>query len=259
VPETVFYLSGHADDALLFRGEGLFTDMHTQDVKTVQIVLSAGDAGRTDGWWQARETACVESMAGALTAGPVAEARVTVNGHRVQRYTAPTWVLYALRLPDGGLDGNGFAATGFRTMTKLRAGTIPSLAAVDGSATYSGWADLVATLRAIVAAQRGTTVHPWVNAADQDRGLSPDDHPDHYAGSEALLQFAAAVGLNRLWWVSYDIRNRPANLAGYALDIKRFPFQLYGWALDDLTATLPNEQEWAWWGARSYAREEIAG
>jgi hypothetical protein len=50
--------------------------------------------------------------------------------------------------------------------------------------------------------------------------------------------------------------NRPANLAGYALDIKWFPIRLYGWATDDLMGVQPNAQEWTWWGDRSYAREE---
>jgi hypothetical protein len=256
LPDTVFYVNAHADDALFFRGEGLFTDMHTPDVKTVQVLVTAGDAGRTDGWWETRETACLEAMAGTLTPGAVTSARVTVNGHRVQRHTAVTWVVYALRLPDGGLDGNGFPATGNRSLTKLRSGAIGSLPAVDGSTTDTGWADLVATLRAIVTAQRGTTVRPWINAPDPDRAATPGDHPDHWATGEAVRDFAAAAGLNRLWWVSYDTKNRPANLTGYALDIKLFPIRLYGWATDDLMGVQPNAQEWTWWGDRSYAREE---
>jgi hypothetical protein len=155
LPDTVFYVNAHADDALFFRGEGLYTDLHTPEVKTVHVLVTAGDAGRTDGWWETRETALLEATAGTLTPGPVTSARVTVNGHRVQRYTAPTWVVYALRLPDGNLDGNGFPATGNRSLTKLRSGAIGSLPAVDGSTTYTGWADLVATLRAIVTASGG--------------------------------------------------------------------------------------------------------
>ena len=61
--DVVFYVCAHTDDALLFRGEGLYTDLHTAGVTTVQVLLTADDAGRTDGWWEAHEAACIESMA----------------------------------------------------------------------------------------------------------------------------------------------------------------------------------------------------
>ena len=166
--DVVFYVTAHTDDALLFRGEGLFTDLHLQGVRTVQILVTADDAGRTDGWWEAHEAACIESMTGTLTPGTPASARVPVNGHPIQRHTGPTWALYALR----------------------------------------------------------------------------------------LREFAAADDLDRLWWVSYDVSGRPANLSGYAHDIKWFLFRLYGWTMDRLMSTPPNQQEWDWWGARSYSRTE---
>ena len=74
-----------------------------------------------------------------------------------------------------------------------------------------------------------------------------------------MLAFAAADDFDRLWWVSYDVRGRPANLVGYAHDIKWFLFRLYGWKMDERMNTPPNQQEWNWWGARSYARTEEAG
>ncbi|MGR6964402.1 hypothetical protein ACU610_08090 [Geodermatophilus sp. URMC 61] len=253
--DVVFYVTAHTDDALLFRGEGLFTDLHLQGVRTVQIVVTADDAGRTDGWWEAHEAACIESMTGTLTPGTPTSARIPVNGHRIQRHTGPTWALYALRLPDGNTTGQGYESTGFRTLGKLQRGEIPSLPAIDGSTTYDGWDDLVTTLRRIVSSERGS-MRPWVNTADHDRALNPGDHPDHYAVADAVREFAATDDLDRLWWVSYDVRDRPANLSGYAYDIKWFPFRLYGWTMDRLMSTPPNQEEWDWWGARSYARTE---
>src|SRR3954469_4175536 len=75
VPDSVFYVATHPDDALLFRGEGYFTDLHSPGVTTITIVPSAGDAGRNDGWWEAREAGCVESIVGALSPGAVASGR----------------------------------------------------------------------------------------------------------------------------------------------------------------------------------------
>jgi hypothetical protein len=258
VSDVVFYVGAHTDDALLFRGEALFTDLHTPDVTTVHVVLTADDAGRTDGWWEAHEAACIESMAGTLTPVEPTSAQVTVNGHSIQRYTGPTWALYALRLPDGNVNGEGFPSTDGRTLGKLQSGEISSLPAIDGSTAYDSWEDLVTTLREIVSSQQGTD-RPWVNTSDHDRALSPDDHPDHYAVADAVSEFAAEDGLDRLWWVSYDIRDRPANLAGLAHDSKWFLFHLYGWKTDELIGTPPNEEEWGWWGARSYARTEEGG
>ena len=256
--DVVFYITAHTDDALLFRGQGLFTDLHTAGVTTVQIVVTADDAGRTDGWWEAHETACVESLAGTLTPGTPTSDRVPVNGHPVQRYTGPTWALYALRLPDGNTSGEGYESTGFRTLGKLQRGEIPALPAIDGSTSYDSWDDLVTTVREIVTSERGA-MRPWVNAADHDHALNPEDHPDHYAVADAVREFAAVDDLDRLWWVSYDVSRRPANLAGYPYDIKWFLFRLYGWKTDELINTPPNPQEWDWWGARSYARTEHAG
>lgn len=257
--DVTFYAGAHTDDVLLFRGENLFTDLHTPDVRTVHVVLTADDAGRTDGWWEAHEAACIESMAGTLTPGEPRSDRATVNGHSIQRFSGPTWVVYGMRVPDGNVDGEGFQSTGFRTLGKLRSGEIAALAAIDGSTTYDGWDDFVTTLRGIVSSERGATERPWITTADHDRALNPGDHPDHYAGAEAVLEFAEADGLKREWWVSYDVRDREANLVGRPLDIKWFLFRLYGWKNDELIGAPPNEEEWDWWGARSYARTEGDG
>jgi|1186.fasta_scaffold268544_1 hypothetical protein len=259
MPDVTFYVGAHTDDVLLFLGEALFTDLHSPDVRTVHIVVTADDAGRTDGWWEAHEAACIESMAGTLTPGEPTSDQVTVNGHPIQCYSGPTWAYYGLRLPDGNLTGDGFPSTGGDTLGKLKSGEISSLSAIDGSTTYDGWTDLVTTLRGIVASERGSTARPWLSTSDHDRALSPDDHPDHYAVADAVLEFAEADGLNRQWWVSYDVRDRPANLVGLALDSKCFLFRLYGWKTDELIGTPPNEEEWNWWGARSYSRTEEAG
>jgi len=257
---VTFYISGHPDDALFFRGEQLFTDLHSGGVSTVQIVASAGDAGRVDEWWQAREAACVEAMLGTLSPGDPVSTQVMVNDHPLQRYARPGWACYFLRLPDGNNrdDVEGFDSTDHLTMGKLQAESIPSLPTVDGSTTYTEWSDLVDTLRSIITREGGATPHPWVNTSDPDRGLNPRDHRDHYAVADAVAAFAEADGLNRVWWVSYGVGNKPDNLAGYALDIKWFLVRLYGWALDDLMATPPNEEEWRMWGAKTYFRIESA-
>jgi hypothetical protein len=255
VTDVAFYVATHPDDALIFRGDQLWADGHLFGTHLVHVTVSAGDAGRVDGWWQQREAGTIAALGatqspaagtgGAVTAG--------VNGHAVARYAGCGWTAYCLRLPDGGLDANGFDSTGHATLTKLANGSIPSIAAVDGSTSYSGWDDLCATLRALFSLERaaGTTAAPWINAADPDRVSSPGDHPDHYAASEAVRSVAVHDGYQRAWWVSYDVRNRPADVQGFSLAQKRFLFEAYGWQTGG-----PNEDEWGWWGPKRYDRTE---
>jgi hypothetical protein len=255
--DIVFYVSGHPDDALLFRGDALYTDLHSDGVKVVHVVTTAGDAGRTDGWWQAREQGSVDAFQATLSPNKILSGPVSVNGHPVQRYTAPGWSCYFQRLPDGNLDNTGFPSTGGHTLGKLQSGAITTLPAVDGSTTYSGWASFTATLQAIFAKEREgmATTRPWVNAADYDRAASPGDHPDHYATADGLRSFVTS-GYNRAWWVSYDVQNRPANINGIELESKRYLFYYYGYAVQDRTGTAPNDTEWDWWGPKRYERLE---
>ncbi|MDQ3151867.1 MAG: PIG-L family deacetylase [Actinomycetota bacterium] len=260
--DVVCYVAGHPDDALLFRGEVLYSDLHTPDATVVHIVVSAGDAGRTDGWWQAREQAAVAALRSTLSPDPVLEDTVVVSpqlrSHGIRRYRAPGFACYCLRLPDGNVDGAGFPATQRRTLGKLQTGQVASLPAVDGSTAYQGWSDLRDTLRALIARERQgmATLRPWVNTSDPSRALNPGDHPDHYATADAIDYFARADGLNRAWWVSYDTQQRAANLTGLGLLVKRMLFYSHGYDLQARTGTPANDTEWDWWGAKSYARTE---
>jgi hypothetical protein len=254
MPDVSFYIATHPDDALVFRGDQLYADAHLAGSRLVHVTVSAGDAGRSDGWWEEREQGTVRALAAAQTPAGTAGAVVqAVNGHPVAAYRGAGFVAYCLRLPDGGLDNNGFDATGGGTLAKLAAGSVPSLAAVDGSTVYDSWADFCATLRAICAHERrgSGTVAPWINAGDPDRTVSPGDHPDHYAVGAAIQSFAVQDGYHLAWWVGYDVRDRPANVTGFDLDAKQFLFRAYGWATGG-----PNEDEWSWWGPKRYDRTQ---
>ncbi|WP_197321521.1 PIG-L family deacetylase [Saccharomonospora sp. NB11] len=266
MPHVVYYVAGHPDDVLLFKGELLHGDLHWPDVKVVGVVVTAGDAGRLDDWWWAREHGLVDAFR--VSTGEQFEADpVTVNGREVMRYRAGRWGCYFLRLPDGNVDGSGFPATGHRSLARLRDGEIDGLDSLPTRALpsqhYASWADVVSTLRAVLALERGgaTNAHPWVNASDHDRGLNPGDHPDHYATADALTEFVAADGYSRAWWVSYDSENRPPNLSGTALAAKRRLYRDGYVALVDRIMGSPPpgaDAEWDRWGARDYWREEAA-
>jgi hypothetical protein len=44
--------AAHPDDALVFRGDQFPADAHLPGARIVHVTGTAGDAGRTDGWWQ---------------------------------------------------------------------------------------------------------------------------------------------------------------------------------------------------------------
>jgi hypothetical protein len=57
--------------------------------------------------------------------------------------------------PDGNASGAGYSETSFQSLKRLASGENDVLRAVDGSTTYHGWNDLVATVRSIIAYERG--------------------------------------------------------------------------------------------------------
>ncbi|MEI9958250.1 MAG: hypothetical protein WDM90_18540 [Ferruginibacter sp.] len=86
---------------------------------------------------------------------------------------------YFFELPDGNSDGSGFgppdypsSPDGNQSLEKLKnkelgvtggVGQVSSLTAVDGSAVYTSWADLTATILAIVNAEKISGTQSWIH------------------------------------------------------------------------------------------------
>jgi hypothetical protein len=259
--KIVFYVAAHQDDWELFRGEQAFADLQTPNLKVVFIYTTAGDAGRTDGWWETREQGAVAAVRSALPKSPLKIDIAAFRSHPILRYTCHNSVSYFMRLPDGDIrTGKGYAATGFQSIEQLRDSNKP-VTAVDKSTTYTTWQDFCLTLKDILESERtrAGAIHPRVNAGDYDAACDPDDHYDHRATADALRSFAAGT-YERVWWVGYDSKNRPENLTGHALENKKTVFLGYGTEVLARTTlngnpVQPSEGEWKLWGARTYYRE----
>src|SRR5215470_865301 len=166
-PDKVsFYFAAHEDDWQLFMNPSAFQDVIKGAAKTVFVHLTAGDAGLGTGlggrkhpFYLARENgaeAAIRFMADADGApGERVAEPMMFNGHSIYRVSYRNTVGYFLRVPDGNASGAGYAVTGFQSLKRLAAGDTGTLRAVDGSTTYHGWDDLVATLRRIIAYERG--------------------------------------------------------------------------------------------------------
>ena len=217
-----FFVQAHQDDWQLFLGDRAALAVPTAG-KIVFVYTTAGDAGApiSQGYWQARERAAQASIDSMTPAGAWSCAVQTVNAHTIQRCAKGNVVSYYMRLPDGNGDGRGFSPL-FASLMRLRSGAIASLSAVDGSATYTSWTDLVTTFRALASVEAGSFTDPTLAFHVNDYLLENNDgdHPDHMTTGEMVR--AASVGRpwNIFWYVGYPSLFQPINLTQAQRDTK---------------------------------------
>jgi hypothetical protein len=230
-----FYVVAHQDDWQLLMNPAAFEDV-MGGAKTVFVHTTAGDAGLGTGrggrkhpYYRARENgaeAAVRFMADADGIPAVrAVTRVTRNKHALHRVGYRNTVSYFLRLPDGSGLGTGYPKTKFQSLKRLADGNIGVLSAIDGSAAYRGWNDLVTTLRAILDFERGRAPQVQISVSELDAIVNPDDHPDHLSTAKAALDAAAHLGCaRRVHYQGYVISQKPENLTGAQRDMKSAVF-----------------------------------
>jgi len=225
-----FYVQADADDWQLFMSSNAIADLQGGG-KTVFITLTAGDEGNNTAafngsavpYYIARENGAVYAakfgydmlQTTVNTAVIPVIQTVTVNTHSLKKYVYANTVTYFLRLPDGNTNGNGFSATGNKSLKKLKAGTIPTIAAIDGSTTYTSWTDLTTTIATLINTERGLNTQVWLHTTSLDSTNATNvlnnagDHSDHYYSSKA-----AQDGVNSMTWVGIKeyIGNRSSSL-----------------------------------------------
>ena len=220
-----FIVAAHADDWQLFFNPDPWKSVRTPGIKSVFVYTTAGDAGLGIGpadnpYFAAREEGArraVRFMAN-LDSLPAQGAFgvVQINGHTIATYTYKNTISYFLRLPDGNPRGTGYPSTGSVSLEKLRLGLIPTLSAVDGSATYIGWNDLVDTLEMLVRSEllgSGATTSGLFfqeSVPKHNRG----DHADHLSSGRAMDIVAAKMPcLSATRFVDYPSAQLAVNLS----------------------------------------------
>lgn len=215
---TDLYMVGHEDDWQLFMGHKAFDHIATANPITF-IYLTAGDAGYGTGGWgnvgmfKARENGAIASTMEATATIPQwypADVKQwkTFNNHRIWTVRHRNTMSYFLRLPDGAPDGNGYAATGNTSVTKLRNGQIASISAIDNSTTYKGYGDLVRTIQAILNQSSPGVMH----GTEIDFSINPNTHPDHRAATLLAMDAFDGYFSGYELWQDYTILDRPSNL-----------------------------------------------
>ncbi|HSK25569.1 MAG TPA: PIG-L family deacetylase, partial [Jiangellales bacterium] len=243
----------HPDDDLLFLEPDVTGDLQAgRCVRTVY--LTTGDAGNGVGYWSGREAgvqAAYARMAGVTDRWTVGDAGVP--GHPVRLVTLdarPQVSLAFLRLPDGGWDGNGTYEYGFQSLRGLWTGRLATLAALDGTTSYTR-TGLVDALRSMMVTFGADQV--W--AMDWVGDIGGNDHPDHFVAGDVTREAHAsyAQAHTARAYQGYGIASRPQNLTAAQRDAKRDTYFTYA-AYDSLACktvgSCTSEGVAPWWSRR---------
>jgi LmbE family N-acetylglucosaminyl deacetylase len=217
---VMVYAVAHPDDWQLFVGDRVIQDV-ASGRRVMFLYVTSGGADLPAAYWQARERGAHASTQVAASVVPehaegvdAACDDVQIRNHRIRRCVVGSTVSYHLRLPDGNLDGTGFASTGFHSLAKLQSHGRSHLEAVDGSSEYSGWADLRDTVRdAMVAEGGGSAARPFaVHTHDPESSRNRGDHSDHVTTGSLVTEAIRDLPVSLTYFAGYDVVKRPANL-----------------------------------------------
>ena len=273
------YVHAHQDDWQLFMSPSTYYD-YQRGHHLLFVYVTAGDAGQPSSYWAAREQASEASvqwlignnLSGSSAFASICYTDTTVVCHNMWRWSLERTVSIYMRLPDGNSDGNGFPSTGFQALEKLRDGLIPTLSAVDGSATYNGWRDLYLSVAAVIRTYTPYDATTRVNAPDFNRTRQSfegktcngcSDHPDHLAVADAVYNFTIGAGTPwaRRFFIDYPLgwadSRYPSNLGSGDYTLKKQLFLRYRDVMMALTGEDVYATQTTFWEnifQREYAR-----
>ena len=209
-PQVDLAIVAHQDDWQLFMGDVLTQRLRLGN-RGVFVYLTAGDDGRDSVYWQTRERAALQStrIAAAI---PVSDSltcsMVRIHDHSMRKCVIGNTESYFFRLPDGKRNGKGFARYGNGSLRKLRASPTSEMSAIDASTTYRGWADLVATVGAIVDRDSAAVT---IHTSDPNIARNPHDHFDHRMAGLLVADLRKQHKLGAMFYVGYALATRAPN------------------------------------------------
>lgn len=217
----------HQDDDLLFQSTTLARDA-AEGRRVLTVYLTAGDDDDDSWYWQAREAgvrAAYADLHGVADRWIVATK--TLGGKPLTQATlvdAPHVSLLFLRLPDGRLEGQGGARSGFASLRKLWEGQIATISAVDGSATHS-LASLHEILRAVLDEFRPDRITTTDHVGEFGDGDHSDHHVAGYLAARVRGDYAAPHEF--AGFRGYPIEDLPSNLDPEQIALKERAFFVY--------------------------------
>ncbi|GAA5869289.1 hypothetical protein JCM8547_005186 [Rhodosporidiobolus lusitaniae] len=209
----------HPDDDLLFQNPDLRSDFDN-NLCITSIYLTSGDSGNGLAYAKSRETgnaAAYAYMAGA-TNSSWTEFYATFGGQPVLVKTLvskPQIQKMFFRLPDGQIEGEGVAVTGYQSLRRLYFGTISSISSIDGVSSFT-LSNLRTAIAQIITARQPTVVRSLDHLSDYDSG----DHSDHYTSGRIAAEAAAAYARSATFsgYMGYPIQNLATTISTSSTD-----------------------------------------
>ena len=169
--------------------------------------------------------AAYAGMAGVSNSWTQSDAGVTEHPIPVFTLAGQTNISLAfMRLPDGDVNGSGFASDNYQSLEKLWTGSIQTMIAVDGSSSYT-----LSTLTGTLVALMSSFQPSQVNTMDYLGTYGDGDHSDHhtvgYLTKSAVAQYNSSTTFTG--YEGYPITNLPANLSDADQTAKQTTFFTY--------------------------------
>lgn len=234
-PTLSVFVVAHPDDWQLFMNPDAFHAMNQPHEKAVFVHVTAGDAGKGTGgeptpYYLAREEGALRAIrfmanavdANAALGADTRPASVDRAGHKVARHTYANAVAYFMRIHDGNIVTGSEMVEHPLSLQRLRSGASTETRAIDGSARYAGWSDLVGTLEAVVRSELAPGAALNLHIAELDEKRNPGDHADHRAVAQAMEEVATRLPCARVRrHEEYATRDRRPNVTGvdYMIDV----------------------------------------
>ncbi|KAB8234024.1 GlcNAc-PI de-N-acetylase-domain-containing protein [Aspergillus alliaceus] len=218
----------HQDDDLLFMSPDLLNDVRSgRAVRTV--FLTAGDAGNGEGYWTGRQAGSLATYARiAKVDNDWEEGDAGIEGFDIPVYSLsakPQIELAFLHIPDGNMDGSGFASTGSVSLQKLWEESIDQIGTVDASGTTYTKDELLDVLVDII-----ENFDPdRINTLDYVNDVGSGDHSDHYT-TGYFADHASQLADNNanfFGYMGYPVRSLSPNLDAATIADKKDIFYFY--------------------------------
>jgi LmbE family N-acetylglucosaminyl deacetylase len=234
------YVVAHPDDWQLFMGTQAYDDMQDTGNKVVIIYTTSGDAtfkaaNANLSFANAREKGVLNSIRFCSDVKSKVDSNcrtkvVVMRDHDVLHYSYKNVENYFLRLPDGCF------STGYRgqSLEYLYKGKINFISAIDESASYDSWQDLVDMMVYIIGRETNDSTAITMHIQEPEEKLSPGDHPDHrFSGIAALNAADSFSNVTVIAYVGYDVAKRPINLKPEEIALKAGIFAVADFGLTE--------------------------
>jgi LmbE family N-acetylglucosaminyl deacetylase len=246
---STMIIVAHQDDPLLFLNPDLIHAI--QNGRCVRTVfVTAGDDGQGQSYWSSREKgaeAAYSEMAGVANTWTQSDAGVA--GHPIPVMTLstdPNISLVFMRLPDGNIDGSGFASQGFESLQKLYTGDIPQMTADDGSSSYT-LGTLISTLSSLVTSFAPNAI--WTQ--DYAGSYGDGDHSDHHTVAYLTREVSRAWTTSThtlTGYMGYASQGQPPNVTGSNLTAKEDTWFTYAPFDYEVCQDVTSCQQTSYWG-----------